>query len=148
MAERTMRPNDQALTLRAMNRPAAGDGPGHATRVFSITSGKGGVGKTAVVANLAVLLARMGKRVLILDADLGLAVTRLDPAPTFDAGIALLGYAFPADIKPEAAKAEADLSMNSKLALKLGYQVRHNSDVSPGTDKTDQLITTNLVYNF
>ena len=69
MAERTMRPNDQALTLRAMNRPAAGDGPGHATRVFSITSGKGGVGKTAVVANLAVLLARMGKRVLILDAD-------------------------------------------------------------------------------
>lgn len=73
MAERTMRPNDQALTLRAMNRPAAGDGPGHATRVFSITSGKGGVGKTAVVANLAVLLARMGKRVLILDADLGLA---------------------------------------------------------------------------
>ena len=44
-----------------------------ATRVFSITSGKGGVGKTAVVANLAVLLARLGKRVLILDADLGLA---------------------------------------------------------------------------
>lgn len=44
-----------------------------ATRVFSITSGKGGVGKTAVVANMAVLLARMGKRVLILDADLGLA---------------------------------------------------------------------------
>ena len=40
------------------------------------------------------------------------------------------------------------VSMNSKLALKLGYQVRHNSDVSPGTDKTDQLITTNLVYNF
>lgn len=40
------------------------------------------------------------------------------------------------------------VSMNSKLALKLGYQVRHNTDVSPGTDKTDQLITTNLVYNF
>lgn len=40
------------------------------------------------------------------------------------------------------------VSMNSKLALKLGYQVRHNTDVSPGTDKTDQLVTTNLVYNF
>lgn len=40
------------------------------------------------------------------------------------------------------------VSMNNKLALKLGYQVRHNTDVSPGTDKTDQLITTNLVYNF
>ena len=43
------------------------------TRVLAITSGKGGVGKTAVVANTAVLLARMNKRVLILDADLGLA---------------------------------------------------------------------------
>ena len=43
------------------------------TRVLAVTSGKGGVGKTAVVANTAVLLAQMGKRVLILDADLGLA---------------------------------------------------------------------------
>ncbi len=43
------------------------------TRVFSITSGKGGVGKTAVVANTAVSLAKIGKSVLILDADLGLA---------------------------------------------------------------------------
>jgi flagellar biosynthesis protein FlhG len=43
------------------------------TRVIAVTSGKGGVGKTAVVANTAVLLARMNKRVLILDADLGLA---------------------------------------------------------------------------
>ena len=41
--------------------------------MLSVTSGKGGVGKTAVVANLAVLLSRMGQRVLILDADLGLA---------------------------------------------------------------------------
>ncbi len=43
------------------------------TRVIAITSGKGGVGKTAVVANIAVLLAAIGKRILILDADLGLA---------------------------------------------------------------------------
>ena len=40
------------------------------------------------------------------------------------------------------------VSMNKTLALKLGYQVRHNSDVTPGTKKTDQLLTTNLVYNF
>lgn len=40
------------------------------------------------------------------------------------------------------------VSMNEKLALKLGYQVRHNSDVSPGKKKTDQLVTTNLVYKF
>ncbi len=43
------------------------------TTVYSITSGKGGVGKTALVANLAYQLANTGKKVLILDADLGLA---------------------------------------------------------------------------
>jgi flagellar biosynthesis protein FlhG len=43
-----------------------------APRVITVTSGKGGVGKTNVVANLAIALARTGKRVLVLDADLGL----------------------------------------------------------------------------
>ena len=42
-------------------------------RVIAVTSGKGGVGKTNLTANLAVLAARSGKRVLIVDADLGLA---------------------------------------------------------------------------
>jgi flagellar biosynthesis protein FlhG len=75
MVEQETRPMDQAGTLRSMRPGQTGEetGPGPATRVLSITSGKGGVGKTAVVANIAVLLARMGKRVLILDADLGLA---------------------------------------------------------------------------
>jgi len=50
--------------------PTAQEGP--CTRVITVTSGKGGVGKTNVVANLAVGLARAGKRVLVLDADLGL----------------------------------------------------------------------------
>jgi flagellar biosynthesis protein FlhG len=45
---------------------------GH-TRILAVTSGKGGVGKTNVVANLAAGLAEMGKRVIILDADFGLA---------------------------------------------------------------------------
>jgi len=40
------------------------------------------------------------------------------------------------------------VAMSKKLALKVGYQVRHNSDVGPGVESTDQLITTNLVYNF
>ena len=43
------------------------------TKTISITSGKGGVGKTLITANLAVSLALQGKRVLILDADLGMA---------------------------------------------------------------------------
>ena len=41
--------------------------------VFSITSGKGGVGKTNLAVNLACCLAKAKKRVLLLDADLGLA---------------------------------------------------------------------------
>ena len=44
-----------------------------ALRVIAVTSGKGGVGKTNISANLAALAARSGKRVLIIDADLGLA---------------------------------------------------------------------------
>lgn len=58
------------------NKAAAGTSPKPAPspiRVVSVTSGKGGVGKTNVVSNLAMALAGMGKRVLIWDADLGLA---------------------------------------------------------------------------
>ena len=42
-------------------------------RTLAISSGKGGVGKTNLVANLAISLARRGQRVIVLDADLGLA---------------------------------------------------------------------------
>jgi flagellar biosynthesis protein FlhG len=42
-------------------------------KVISVTSGKGGVGKTNVVANLAFAFTQLGKKVLVLDADLGLA---------------------------------------------------------------------------
>ncbi len=42
-------------------------------RVIAVTSGKGGVGKTNIVANLAYILTKRKKKSLILDADLGLA---------------------------------------------------------------------------
>ena len=42
-------------------------------RIMAVTSGKGGVGKTFISANLAAALAERGERVLVLDADLGLA---------------------------------------------------------------------------
>ena len=45
---------------------------GSKARVIAITSGKGGVGKTSIVANLGYAFTKMGKKVLILDADLGL----------------------------------------------------------------------------
>jgi len=43
------------------------------TRVIAITSGKGGVGKTNIAANFSYILSMMGKRVLLIDADTGLA---------------------------------------------------------------------------
>lgn len=43
------------------------------SKIMAVTSGKGGVGKTFTSANLAAALARRGLRVLVLDADLGLA---------------------------------------------------------------------------
>ncbi|MBK9134554.1 MAG: MinD/ParA family protein [Betaproteobacteria bacterium] len=57
--------------------PASQAGPASAgvpmPHIIAVTSGKGGVGKTFVSANLAAALARGGRRVLVLDADLGLA---------------------------------------------------------------------------
>lgn len=83
---------DQAESLRVMaNRaeePEASD-----IRIISVTSGKGGVGKTNVVANLAYVMTRMGKRVLLLDADLGLGNldVLLGLAPKYHIGHLLSG---------------------------------------------------------
>ncbi|MDX1566047.1 MAG: AAA family ATPase, partial [Phycisphaeraceae bacterium] len=91
-------PQDQATQLRQMmaeargvespsdqtgpaSEPAVASMPGDrattastpATRVVAVTSGKGGVGKTNVAVNLAAWLATQKKRVVLIDADLGLA---------------------------------------------------------------------------
>ncbi|HSI23250.1 MAG TPA: MinD/ParA family protein [Methylophilaceae bacterium] len=60
------------MTTAPTDRPAPNDAPPRA-RILAVTSGKGGVGKTFISANLAAALARRGLRVLVLDADLGLA---------------------------------------------------------------------------
>jgi flagellar biosynthesis protein FlhG len=57
-------------------RPSGTRGPrpvGRLARAIAVTSGKGGVGKSNLAVNLAVCLARLGQRVCLLDADLGLA---------------------------------------------------------------------------
>lgn len=41
-----------------------------------------------------------------------------------------------------------EVKINETFALALDYQVRHNTDVLPGTEETDQVITANLVYGF
>lgn len=62
---------DQAENLRSIvkkNNQRMSD-----ARVITITSGKGGVGKSSVSVNLGIQLKRLGKRVIIIDADFGLA---------------------------------------------------------------------------
>lgn len=57
---------DQASSLRRMNQSRL-------IKVIAVTGGKGGVGKTNVTLNTAISMAKQGKRVMVLDADLGLA---------------------------------------------------------------------------
>jgi flagellar biosynthesis protein FlhG len=70
---------DQAEKLREMMRRKSGSleklpgKDGKKTRIITVTSGKGGVGKTNVSVNMALAYARIGKKVVVMDADLGLA---------------------------------------------------------------------------
>jgi len=61
-------------------------GPGSRTRVIAVSSGKGGVGKSSITANLAVALARLGRTVGVIDADVwGFSIPRMlgsDRPPT------------------------------------------------------------------
>ncbi len=65
---------DQAQKLRElMSNKSQGQQSAKKTRVITVASGKGGVGKTNLSVNLAIAYARIGKRVMVMDADLGLA---------------------------------------------------------------------------
>lgn len=75
--------------LTSFAPPSGGEGP----RVITFASGKGGVGKTHMSVNIGVALAQKGQRVLLLDADLGLANVNvlLGISPPYHAGHLLDG---------------------------------------------------------
>ena len=127
---------DQAAGLRQLAQP-------HPVRVIAVTSGKGGVGKTNVSINLSVGLAQMGRSVMLLDADLGLANVDvlLGLSPRFNLSHVVTGERTleevmvpgPAGIQvvPAASgvQAMAELSPAEHAGL-----IRAFSDVGPGLD--------------
>ncbi len=74
-------PLDQAAELRLLMetrvtaKPASTPSPARPRRcrIIAVASGKGGVGKTNLAVNLSIVLSRLGRRVVLLDADLGTA---------------------------------------------------------------------------
>ena len=64
---------DQAEQLRELMRNRTNNGGPGNTRIIAVSSGKGGVGKTNLSINIALAYAQLGKKVIVLDADLGLA---------------------------------------------------------------------------
>jgi flagellar biosynthesis protein FlhG len=129
------------------------------TRILAVTSGKGGVGKTNVVANLAFTLSEMGRKVVVLDADFGLANidVLLGLAPRFHLGHVLFGSKNLADVMVHGPKGIRIIPASSGLqklteltAAQKNYLVRSFADLEPDTDyfiiDTAAGISTNVIH--
>lgn len=119
--------------------------PGH-VQVIAVTSGKGGVGKTNVVANLALTLAEIGKKVLVMDADLGLGNidVLLGLVPQFTLAHVLRGDKSLSDIVLAGPGGVGILPASSGLpqftALTREQQVRLQDELDRLTDSVDVLL--------
>jgi len=105
------------------------------TEVIGIASGKGGVGKTTLSVNLAVALSMMGKSVMLLDGDLGLANAQI-----------ALGCQAPFNISHviSGQKTLKEIIVTSRTGVKLvpgASGVYHMADLSPA-------ITAGIVQSF
>jgi flagellar biosynthesis protein FlhG len=100
-------PSNKVIPLPRRGQPGGGEEHSRRrksqARVIAITSGKGGVGKTNIVANLGYALSRLGKKVMILDADLGLGNmdVLLGVAPKFNISHVIRGEKSLAEIIEE-----------------------------------------------
>jgi flagellar biosynthesis protein FlhG len=93
-------PSNRVISLTRKREERDGSSPTNTrrtrssnARVIAITSGKGGVGKTSIVGNLGYGFAKLGKKVVILDADLGLGNldVLLGLAPRYNLSHVILG---------------------------------------------------------
>lgn len=95
-------------------------GVGTTMQIYSITSGKGGVGKTSLICNMALQLGRLGRRVLLIDADMGLANVDI-----------MMGF------KPEATL--ADLFSGDAALADLLVEARPNVTVLPAASGVQEM---------
>jgi flagellar biosynthesis protein FlhG len=116
---------------------------GRGTKILAVTSGKGGVGKTNVVANLSVSLSELGKKIVVLDADFGLANidVLLGLTPRYHLGHVLFGSKTLSEIMVQGPKgiriipASSGLQRMSELTLvQRNHMVTCFADLDSDTD--------------
>jgi len=134
----------------AANQQSKSKGPllqtgGQGPKILAVTSGKGGVGKTNVVANISVSLSELGKKIVVLDADFGLANldVLLGLTPRYHLGHVLFGNKTLTEIMVQGPKgiriipASSGIQRMSELTL---AQRNHLVESFTNLDDTDYFI--------
>ena len=114
------------------------------TKVVVITSGKGGVGKSTITANVAYILAQKGKKVAVLDADIGLANMQIlfDTKPKYTLFDYIDGKCGLDDIFTK-----TNYSNITLIAGKSGYQYTSSTNNMLFTDVVEKIIDRSI-YDF